>query len=518
MTGFYGEELPADVQSFIHDYHIGFVILFSRNIRSIDQVRSLTDGIHAISEDPPLIFTDQEGGVIVRFGEMAATAVSAMGIAATGSPDYAEDAGRIIAEDMKSLGIDGIFAPVLDVNVEEDNPVIGIRSYCDVPETVAEYAGRFYRGVKSTGLLACGKHYPGHGAAAADSHLEIPEIPVSYPYFKDYCFQPFKLMAHQGIDALMTAHVRFPKIAPDIATFSTDLVRDLLREESGFNGVVFSDCLEMNAVKDNYSADEIVRHAMNAGLDVLVPSHTLDFQKELIQRLEFSVKQGIIPEARIDESLSRIRAFKRSKRKGDETGPDPLRRHIALEQEMADRSVTLLKNNHAALPLEPGQKTLLLEWQKTISGPSIAENETQTMLQTVSADYLQNRRHVTLETPALPPELEKRLINEEDAYVIGLIYSRRGEEDRAQVRAVQRLLELRNDAILVSLESPYEIKKFPEAGTFIVTYGFRKVQVEALFKVLTGRITPSGRLPVEIKNHFPRGSGLESFEIQSTGI
>jgi beta-N-acetylhexosaminidase len=350
MIGFHGTSLPEDLIEFIETNHIGFVILFSRNIDSIPQVVELNAAIHSLGKVPPLIYTDQEGGTIVRFNEMASTVVSPMGIAAAGSPEYAETAGRIIGEDMQICGIDGVFAPVLDVNLEENNPVIGIRSFSDQPEVVIEYAGKFCRGLNGTGTLACGKHYPGHGAAKVDSHLGIPIITLSRPDFMDSCFQPFEALAKQDIDSMLTAHVLFPEISKEIATFSPHLVRELLREKAGYNGVVFTDCLEMKAIIDNFSTEDIVLKAIEAGIDVMVPSHTFAFQEELLDILWFYTKKGRIEEKRIDESLTRILTLK-NKRFPDLTAarkPGPpkttgiqIRKNIAVEREIADGSVTL---------------------------------------------------------------------------------------------------------------------------------------------------------------------------------
>jgi beta-N-acetylhexosaminidase len=511
MIGFYGHQLPPGVQDFIEENNIGFVILFSRNIESIPRVIELTGTIHSLGKTRPFVYTDQEGGTIVRFNEMAATVVSAMGIAAAGSAENAETAGQLIGEDMCICGIDGVFAPVLDVNVEENNPVIGIRSFSDRPETVIEYALRFCRGLAKSGTLACGKHFPGHGAAVVDSHLEIPVISVSRQYFMRFCFQPFAALAKQKIDSLMTGHVLFPGISPDISTFSSYLIRELLRKRAGYNGVVFTDCLEMNAVKDNYSPEEIVVKAVGAGIDVMVPSHTLDFQKELLEILMFHVKKNLIPEKRIDESLARILALKNKlrdqKTPEQSNGPLPLRKSIDLEQKIADRSVTLLRNTAGVLPIKTDKKVLVLEWVRVIRGPSAAKQENQSMIGEISARYLAHRDLDVLKADEpLPENLERRL--NDYPYIIACIYSRTGQIDRSRTDAVNRLLELRKDVVIVSLEAPYEIKKFPLAGTFLVTYGFRRVQLEALFKVLTGKIKPVGRLPVEIKGIFPRGYGL----------
>lgn len=519
MIGFKGTSLPDSLIKFIETNHIGFVILFSRNINSIPQVVELTNAIHSLSKVPPLIYTDQEGGTIVRFNEMAATVVSAMGIAAAGNPEYAETAGRIIGEDMQICGIDGVFAPVLDVNIEENNPVIGIRSFSDQPEVVIDYAQRFCQGLSVSKTLACGKHYPGHGAAKADSHLEIPSITISKQDFIDSCFHPFEVLAKQDIDSMLTAHVLFPGISNEIATFSPHLVRELLREEAGYNGVVFTDCLEMKAIIDNFSTEDIVLKAINAGIDVMVPSHTFDLQEELLDILWFHAKKGTIEEKRIDESLTRILTLKKKRfpdltaaRKPGQPGTTEIqiRKNIAVEREIADQSVTLLRNSLGVLPIEKNKKTLVLEWTRSIKGPSIAENEGQSLIERISAHYLENREHMLLKPDEpLPEKLESQLKNY--TYIIVFIYSRTGKIDHYQTEAVKKLLYHRKDVITVSLENPYEIKKFPSVDTYLVTYGFRMVQVEALFKILTGEIVPSGKLPVKIEGLFPRRFGMNAF-------
>ncbi|UCH93529.1 MAG: beta-N-acetylhexosaminidase [Candidatus Aminicenantes bacterium] len=519
MIGFKGTSLPDYLIKFIRTNHIGFVILFSRNIESIAQVIELNDTIHSLGKVPPLIYTDQEGGTIVRFNEMAATVVSAMGIAATGNPEYAETAGRLIGEDMHICGIDGVLAPVLDVNLEENNPVIGIRSFSDQPGVVVEYAEKFCQGLSGKKILACGKHYPGHGAARADSHLEIPVIPISQQDFTDYCFQPFETMAKQDIDSMMTAHILFPGISQDIATFSTYLIRELLREKAGYKGVVFTDCLEMKAVIEHFSPEDIVLKAINAGIDVMVSSHTFDFQEELLDILLFYTKKGTIEEKRIDESLTRILALKNKRFPGLTAATRPeqpkttgiqIRKNIAAEREIADHAVTLLRNHLGILPMEKDKKTLVLEWTRSIKGPSVAENEEQSMIERISAQYLENREHLLLKPDEpLPGEMESQLKNY--VYIIVFIYSRTGKIDYYQTGAVKKLLYHRKDAIIVSLENPYEIKKFSSVDTYLVTYGFRMVQVEALFKVLTGQIVPSGKLPVKIADLFDRGHGLNAF-------
>ncbi len=510
MIGFPGTQLPAHIESFIHTNNIGFVILFSRNIESFSQVQQLTQTLHSLGKIHPLIYTDQEGGPIVRFGEMAATVVSAMGLTATGNPENAETAGRLIGQDMRLCGIDGVFAPVLDVNVEAHNPVIGIRSFSDLPDTVFQYAEKFVKGLNSAGVLACGKHFPGHGGAAADSHLEIPKIPFSFEYFLEYCCLTFQALAYQNIDSLMTAHVRFPEIDREIATFSPFLVQYLLRKQFGYKGVVFTDCLEMKAVKDRFSSREIVKKAMKAGIDVFSPSHTLDFQKELLENLVSLVEKGTIPGSRIDESVERIMKLKKSAAKLGKIVPQPSgrwRSGLETEKAIANSSVTLLRNHRLVLPLKKSSKTLVIEWAKRIGGPSVVD-QVGSFVEEASHRFIKNSRYIAI-NPGEPLNVDlKEMVQGFDSVLV-FIYSRTGDADRRQSEGVRLLHKIRKDTAVISLENPYEIMKFPKIDTYMTTYGYRKIQVEAAFNVITGAIKPTGRLPVEVRNIFPRNFCIE---------
>lgn len=536
MIGFKGTEMPEETRRFIETYNIGFIVLFARNLDSISQVKELTGDIHSTAKIPPFIYTDQEGGTVVQFKEMAATVVSPMGIAATGYPRNARIAANIFAEEMKAVGVDGVLAPTLDVNYEEGNPIIGIRSYSDEPGPVIDYAMEFVAGLHEKGMPACGKHYPGHGGTTVDSHLEIPEVMVSPEYFRHFCYAPFLTFARMGIDAIMSSHVLFPSLSPDIATFCPYLIGELLRREAGFNGLVISDCLEMKAVKDNYSPEEIAKRSITAGLDLLIASHSPDFQKELVDSLYFHVKKGVFPEKRIDESLGRILKLKEAyppprpipaKTKKSITlaetagggTEETVRTHRREEEKIADRSITLLRNRKGVIPIKPGGKTLIIEWEKvqatmlfsTATGISYLERTVKQFIPDVDIEILELAPPGEAETPAkrLPGALKKRLKDYD--YVIAALYSRSPGIEKLQSGGLKEILEVRDDVIVVALGNPYDIRNFPLVDTYVVTYGFRGVQLEALFKVLTGKIKPTGRLPVRIRNIFPRGyaSGLE---------
>ncbi len=516
MVGFTGTSLPVEVEDFIERNNIGFVILFSRNIETPAQAAELTNSIHSLAKAMPWLWLDQEGGTVVQFKELAATAVSPMGLAAGGGPQNARRAAKIIGREMNACGIDGVFSPVLDVNVEPSNPIIGIRAFADEPGTVIDFAGAFFAGLNEGRLAACGKHFPGHGGTTEDSHLAVPQVNISAEYFFHYCYQPFAALAKLKIDAMMTGHVRFPQMSDSIATFSAELVEGLLRKKTGFDGVVFSDCLEMRAIKDHYSPGEIAQNAIKAGIDVLSLSHSLDFQKEILERLVHLVSKGIISEKRIDQSLGRILKLKstfqplaKRKKRSPQKAGEIARSHIQAEQEIADAAVTLLRNRLRIIPIRENDRVLVLEWQKVKATMLLPEAEESAYLTETARKYFSRVDVEVLKLDGrIPADLKKR--SKYYSHIICGLYSRAPEVEKIQAKALNEILRSRRDVIAVALGNPYDIRHFPAIDTYIVTYGFRKVQIEALFKVLSGRIKPTGRLPVEIKNLFPRHFGLPS--------
>lgn len=509
MVGMPGTAMNRETTEFINQNNSGFVILFSRNIESINQLVDLTNELHSLSRVAPFIFVDQEGGPVVQLKEMASTVVSHMALAATGNPENARTAARIIGSEMRACGFDGVLAPVLDVNFEERNPIIGIRSFSDSPDVVADFGGKFYQGLRESGVAGCGKHFPGHGGTAEDSHLGIPVVGISRDVFFDRCVRPFRTLIRDKIDALMTAHVLFKGISDEIATFSPFLVGRLLREELGFQGVVISDCLEMKAVRDHFSAEEIVRKALEAGIDVLTVSRSLDFQKELHRILVLYTQRGRISEKRIDQSLERIRAFK--KRYGlleerDKKTAGPVRRLVNRNrshgQKLADQSVTLLRNRKGVIPIGADKEIVILEWQKVKATQSLSEAEEQFMLWRGAGEFYQNvqARMLGLDG-SVPRNILAQLV--EFDFVIAGLYSRTPEMERIQATALKQVEKIRPDVIAVSLGNPYDIKQFGHINTCILTYGFRDIQIRALFKVIRGDLAPVGKLPVRIQDLDP---------------
>ena len=317
MAGFDGEMPNAHIQRLIEQHHLGGIILFRRNIADPQQVAELNHRLQALnarhSSIPLLIGVDQEGGVVARLEKGVTPLPSALAFRAAGLPAECEMLTRIANEELRLLGFNVNFAPVLDVNNNQRNPVIGVRAYGETVDEVCAYGLAALCGIQQAGIAATAKHFPGHGDTDVDSHLGLPRVPHDLTRLNAVELVPFRAAIEAGVEAIMSAHVVFPAIESDPDTPSTlshAVLTDLLRRELGFTGVVFTDCLEMAAIADGIGVVEGAVRAFQAGADVLLVSHREDRQVAVLEALLAAVQSGAISEARVNESLARILALK----------------------------------------------------------------------------------------------------------------------------------------------------------------------------------------------------------------
>ncbi|MDO8506879.1 MAG: glycoside hydrolase family 3 protein, partial [Candidatus Limnocylindria bacterium] len=274
-AGFDGQQAPAEFLDGVRTGRIGGVILFAMrgNVKSKEQVRTMLREIQAAACAgglPPVpVAVDQEGGQVVRVAYRAVFP-SAMAIAATGDPAYAEKAGRAVAEGLRADGITVNYAPVADVNTEPRNPVIGTRAFGDDPAKVSAFVAAWVRGSEGAGVSASPKHFPGHGDAPLDSHLKWVDITVDRATLMKRDVPPFRAAFAAGATSVMTAHVKYPALDPENpATISKAILTDLLRCELGFTGLVVTDSLDMSGINVD-SPDRVVGRAIDAGVDAVM--------------------------------------------------------------------------------------------------------------------------------------------------------------------------------------------------------------------------------------------------------
>ncbi|MGC3973313.1 MAG: beta-N-acetylhexosaminidase [Nitrospira sp.] len=312
MMGFTGTRVSKDLASFLTAYTPGGVIFFRRNLESVQQIVDLTNGLQKLSPASPLLIAiDQEGGRVSRLPAEFTIFPPCGQLGQCNSSELAYSAAATIAKELRAVGINMNMAPVLDVNSNPDNPVIGDRSFGAEPDVVIEMGLATIGGLQDNLVVACGKHFPGHGDTATDSHKELPVVDAGIQRLRETEFPPFQQAIRQGVASLMTAHVLYRALDPDApATLSPAVIQRLLREEFRYDGVVFTDDLEMHAIIDYDGIGEAAVRSFVAGCDVLLVCKDQDRVMTAMQAMERAVQDGRITQERLEQSLRRVARLK----------------------------------------------------------------------------------------------------------------------------------------------------------------------------------------------------------------
>lgn len=503
FVGFKGAELPEQYADWIQGMGLGGVILFTRNVQSPEQLRALTNSIQASASGsrqglPVAIAIDQEGGIVVRMDEASGYAhfPGNMALGAADDATLTYRAARVMAAEMRAVGINWNYAPVLDVNNNPANPVIGVRSYGADPSLVSRHGVAAVLGYQAGGVAACGKHFPGHGDTAVDSHLALPVIPHDRSRLEAVEFVPFREAIKAGLDSMMTAHVFFPALEsqPGLpATLSRNVITGLLRQEMGFDGVVCTDCLEMKAIADNYTPEQVVLQAVEAGVDALLVSHTWDTQQAMYEALLAAVLSGRVSEERIEESAIRIVRMKLN-REMDKfmPGATGTAEHKGVALEVARAAVTLAKGAEH-LPLS-GKVTLVLP--RVVWFAQVEDSRT------VLAGLLDGLNQTGLEVDAIDCPLDMsgvdvnaliERVGPGGTVVFGAAGAGRFPR---QAEVAEGLADAGCKVIVVARRMPYDLKLFPKAAVHLAAYDDSPAIQVAVAEALTGKLRPTGKLPV----------------------
>ncbi|MEU7741828.1 beta-N-acetylhexosaminidase [Nonomuraea sp. NPDC049158] len=306
----YGAQTPAKV---VAKYHLGGVILFPANIQSVGQVVDLTNGLQQASKGVPLLIgTDQENGLVSRMGALMTDFPGASVIGSTKDTANARAVARATGEELRAVGVNLDFAPVADVNIDPRNPVIGKRAFGNQPAEVAKMVAASVKGFNDAKVAATAKHFPGHGDTNIDSHTGLPVIKHTKEQWERIDAPPFKAAIAAGVDAVMSAHIVFPKLDPsrDPATLSKPILTGLLRNKLGFQGVISTDALNMDGVRKKYSDAEIPVRAIQAGADLLLMPNNLPVAYNAVLA---AVKSGKISQERLDQSVTRLLKLKQAR-------------------------------------------------------------------------------------------------------------------------------------------------------------------------------------------------------------
>ncbi len=307
MVGFPGPRIDDDFAALMKEGLFG-AILFKRNVGTAQETAALCREIKSRAGRPFTLAVDQEGGRVARLrGAPFTTLPTLRELGLQGDLGVAERVGRLLAHELRAVGFDWNFAPVLDVDTNPANPVIGDRSFSRDPDEVGRLGVAMARGLEAGGVASCGKHFPGHGDTTTDSHLTLPRLPHDLERLHRVELVPFRAFAQAGLASLMTAHVLFDALDSQVpATMSPRVLQGLLRQELGFDGVLVSDDLEMKAIAAHYSVEEAAVQGTLAGVDLFLVCHNADVQRSAIEALVRAVESGRVPRSRIEEAHRRL--------------------------------------------------------------------------------------------------------------------------------------------------------------------------------------------------------------------
>ncbi|MEC0279847.1 glycoside hydrolase family 3 protein [Bacillus halotolerans] len=559
-------KMNEEVAGLIKKYQFGGVILFAENVKTTEQTVRLTDAYQKASPKIPLLLSiDQEGGIVTRLGE-GTNFPGNMALGATRSRINAYQTGSMIGKELSVLGINTDFSPVLDINNNPDNPVIGVRSFSSDRELTARLGLYSMKGLQRQNIASALKHFPGHGDTDVDSHYGLPLVSHNQERLREVELYPFQKAIDAGADMVMTAHVQFPAFddttykskfdGSDImvpATLSKKVMTGLLREEMGFGGVIVTDALNMKAIADHFGQEEAVVMAIKAGVDIaLMPASVTSLKDEqklasVIDSLKEAAKNGDIPLQQINKSVERIISLKIKRgiypAQHDSSIDKKVKKalktvgskhHTKTEQKIAEKAVTVLKNDQHTLPFKPkkGSRILIaapyeeqtasiektihdLMQRKKIKSVSLnkmnfaekvfnAEHEKQVK----EADYIITGSYVVKNDPVVNDGVIDDTVTDSSKWATAF--------PRAVMNAA---LQHKKQFVLMSLRNPYDAANFEEARALIAVYGFKgyangrylQPNIPAGVKAIFGQSKPKGTLPVDIPSVTKPGDILYPF-------
>ena len=531
----YGVDTPAQA---IAKYQPGGVIYYSTrvacagcasddNIGDPAQVATMSNGLQAASLAQPAhiplqISVDQEGGALVaRFLAPATQMPGNMALGAGRSTADAYDSAKVIGQELKAVGVTQDYAPVSDVNINPNNPVIGIRSIGGDANLVSSLASWQVKGYHAGGVSAVAKHFPGHGDTGVDSHFGLPEVTHSLEQFHAIDLPPFKAAIAAGVDTIMTAHVVFPAVDPETpATMSHEILTGVLRDELGFKGLIVTDALDMGGATATYPPNVAPVQAILAGADQLLIPPQMDTAYGAVLD---AVRNGTISKKRLDDSVYRVLMHKYQRGIFAHPMVDPAAaptimgapEHLANAQAITDHTTTLVKNDVGLLPLTAGPRNVLVAGWGVGTTQGIA-NALAARGATTQVEESGLTPTATDINDAVVAAQDKDLVvvSTNNAYAVNATTGQPTPGAVAQTQLVRALLATGKPVVVAAMRNPYDVASFAEAPTVLDTYGYTGHQVESLVRVLFGEVNPTGRLPVSIPRAdgtgelFPFGHGL----------
>ncbi|HEY6237522.1 MAG TPA: beta-N-acetylhexosaminidase [Candidatus Elarobacter sp.] len=496
FTGATAQTAPLDA---LREFSPGALILFARNAGAPDELRELVAALRETAAPSPLIAVDQEGGRVERIRDGVAALPSAMAVGATGDVALAERLGTLLGRDLARFGIDVDLAPVADLSLQPRSAVVATRSFGDDPQRVADFVIAFARGLERGGVAAALKHFPGHGSTQEDSHVALPRVTADAATLRARDLVPFAgaITAHAA-SIVLTAHVVIEAFdAERPATISPAILTGLLRDELGYDGVVATDCLEMDAIANGIGTVRGAVAALAAGADLVLISHHLELAHAAAEAIAAAVRDGEIPLSRLQEAYSRVHGLR-----------ERLAHRVPLAatldedapQEAARRAPTVLRGEPR---LRAGKPVTVISFEGTVADNVALSGRTTSVASASLSSALRQRGWKSeIMRAAIEPAADDIGLLLEHVAALGdrefVLVTRDAHVHAAQRDAVARILARVPDALIVSARAPYDALLWPPARRVLCIYGDQPISIEGCADILAGRAEARGTLPVRL--------------------
>lgn len=495
VFGIPGTTITPDIVQHFRETHAGGLILYRINFESPTQVRKLISDLENALGRKLLVGCDHEGGRVVMFGDGTTIFPSNQAIGKTGNTQFARQQGELEGRELRRLGIDVNFAPVLDVLTEAYSPNIGIRSYGSDPDLVAKMGAARLSAMQVEGLSACAKHFPGLGPATLDPHLKLPTIQATWQDVEQHHFPPFSRAMRTAVHSIMTSHPLYPQLDPTPntpATFSRKIVYDYLRKGTGYKGVIFTDDLEMGAIGELGAIGEAAVKSVAAGHDMVLVCHDVAKQKEVYRALVAAYQANQLPRREMDEAIARVEALK-SKRldRFAELPSSDLRANKEKEdaqtlvKQICDLSVTVLRDGKA--PQAGASTAAIFPALSKLASKILIETPQQQEASWLSGVLQKNglpQNSVGLyDLDVTPDQIQTaaQLAASQDQTILFLYDAHIHPMQKTLLDQIQASAK---SLTVVLLRDAYDVE-YVKPGTFCLTnYGFRVCDIEAVARKL----------------------------------
>lgn len=501
--------------SLVVEGRIGGLILFGGDVY---ETAYLANSLQRAAGIPLLISSDLERGL----GNQIDGATQFPPLMALGAMDSEEQAyimGKVTAAEARAVGIHVTYAPVVDVNINPENPIINVRSFGEDPERVSRLAAAFIKGCQDNGLLATAKHFPGHGDTELDSHSQLPTVSGSRERLDRVELPPFRRAIQAGVSLIMSAHLEVPALDPTPhlpATLSPQILTDVLRHKYGFKGLIVTDAMDMGGVTNLYPPGEAALKAVQAGADMILKSPQ---PERVLAVLIQAVKEGNLSEKRVDLSVRRILEAKarlglHKNKLVDVSALDKKiasPEHLHIARQMFENSITLVKNEKQIVPLSrKGKNMAVFSLSSDPGGYFAGRTFVEEMKERCPGVFSFYADAFTGEEFIREGMAD---CSQADLYVFALFSDRRARKgtvdlEERHIRIIQKAASSSTPVVVVSFGSPYFIRHFPQVDSYLCAYRrTREAQISAV-RALFGEIDIRGRLPVSLPGLYPRGHGL----------